>query len=115
MRTALAGGAETIVKESMSEEQNSQSFDPDKLQENINSLLGKSSFIAPITENAGNLVNCPDNQLTCPLKPGIPNFGKVFFAVVGWIITALAIYMGAPFWFDILGKLVNVRSTGKKS
>jgi hypothetical protein len=32
-----------------------------------------------------------------------------------WIITALAIYMGAPFWFDILGKLVNVRSTGKKS
>jgi hypothetical protein len=61
------------------------------------------------------LVNCPNNQLTCPLQPGIPNFGKVFSAVVGWIITALAIYMGAPFWFEILGKLVNVRSTGKKS
>jgi len=113
MRTALAGGAETIVKDSTT--QNSQSFDPDKLQENINSLLGNSSFIAPITENAGNLVDCSENQLTCPLEPGIPNFGKVFSAVVGWIITALAIYMGAPFWFDILGKLVNVRSTGKKS
>ncbi|PZV26450.1 MAG: hypothetical protein DCF12_09490 [Snowella sp.] len=113
MRTALAGGAETIVKESTA--QNSQNFDPAKLQQNINSLLGQSSFIAPITENAGNLVNCPNNQLTCPLQPGIPNFGKVFSAVVGWIITALAIYMGAPFWFEILGKLVNVRSTGKKS
>lgn len=113
MRTALAGGAETIVKEST--KQNSQNFDPDKLQENINSLLGNSSFIAPITENAGNLVDCAKNQLTCPLKPGIPNFGKVASAVLGWIITALAIYMGAPFWFEILGKLVNVRSTGKKS
>ena len=113
MRTALAGGAETIVKEST--KQNSKNFDPDKLQENINSLLGNSSFIAPITENAGNLVDCAKNQLTCPLKPGIPNFGKVASAVLGWIITALAIYMGAPFWFEILGKLVNVRSTGKKS
>jgi hypothetical protein len=113
MRTALAGGAETIVRESTA--QNSQSFNPGKLQENINSLLGNSSFIAPITENAGNLVDCAKNQLTCPLKPGIPNFGKVASAVLGWIITALAIYMGAPFWFEILGKLVNVRSTGKKS
>jgi hypothetical protein len=113
MRTALAWRAETIVKDSTT--QNSQTFDPDKLQENINSLLGNSSFIAPITENAGNLVDCPKNQLTCPLKPGLPNFGKVFSAVLGWIITALAIYMGAPFWFEILGKLVNVRSTGKKS
>jgi hypothetical protein len=113
MRTALAGGAETIVKESTA--QNSQNFDPDKLQGNINSLLGNSLFIAPITENAGNLVDCPKNQLTCPLKPGIPSFGKVATAVLGWIITALAIYMGAPFWFEILGKLVNVRSTGKKS
>jgi len=113
MRTALAGGAETIVKESTA--QNSQNFDPDKLQGNINSLLGNSLFIAPITENAGNLVNCPKNQLTCPLKRGIPSFGKVATAVLGWIITALAIYMGAPFWFEILGKLVNVRSTGKKS
>ena len=119
MRTALAGGAETIVKDSTT--QNSQSFDPDKLQENINSLLGKSSFIAPITENADNLMGCPDkkqtskNPISCDPSEKTLNPWKIFPTVVGWIITALAIYMGAPFWFDILGKLVNVRSTGKKS
>lgn len=28
---------------------------------------------------------------------------------VGWFLTALAISLGASFWFDFLGKLVNVR------
>lgn len=33
--------------------------------------------------------------------------------LLGWIITGIAISMGASFWFDLLGKLVNVRNTGK--
>jgi hypothetical protein len=33
--------------------------------------------------------------------------------IIGLFITALAIAMGAPFWFDVLGKLVNLRKTGK--
>lgn len=32
--------------------------------------------------------------------------------VFGWIITSLAISLGAPFWFDLLRKLVNIRGTG---
>jgi len=35
--------------------------------------------------------------------------------IAGWLITALAISLGAPFWFDILNKLVSLRSSGKKS
>lgn len=31
----------------------------------------------------------------------------------GWLVTALAISLGAPFWFDILKKMVNIRSSGK--
>ena len=34
--------------------------------------------------------------------------------ILGWIITALAISKGAPFWFDILKKIVSVRSSGSK-
>ncbi|MDX1940282.1 MAG: hypothetical protein SFU99_07005 [Saprospiraceae bacterium] len=34
--------------------------------------------------------------------------------VLGWIVTALAISLGAPFWFDLLRKLVNIRNAGKK-
>jgi hypothetical protein len=33
--------------------------------------------------------------------------------VLGWMITGIAISMGASFWFDLLSKLVNVRNTGK--
>lgn len=35
------------------------------------------------------------------------------FTLVGWIITAAALSLGAPFWFDILGKFMVVRSTIK--
>jgi hypothetical protein len=32
--------------------------------------------------------------------------------ILGLLMTGLAAAQGAPFWFDVLGKLVNVRSTG---
>lgn len=34
--------------------------------------------------------------------------------VAGWALTILAISLGAPFWFDTLGKLSNLRMAGKK-
>ncbi|MEM6866933.1 MAG: hypothetical protein AAF528_00915 [Cyanobacteria bacterium P01_C01_bin.121] len=33
---------------------------------------------------------------------------------VGWAITALALSMGASFWFDLLRKVMSVRSSGSK-
>ncbi len=33
--------------------------------------------------------------------------------LLGWLVTALAISLGAPFWFDMLNKLIVVRSTVK--
>lgn len=34
--------------------------------------------------------------------------------LLGWLTTAIAISMGASFWFDLLSKVVNVRNTGNK-
>ena len=34
-------------------------------------------------------------------------------SIPGWILTALAITLGAPFWFDILNKIMVIRSTVK--
>jgi hypothetical protein len=31
----------------------------------------------------------------------------------GWLITALAVSLGAPFWFDLLNKFINIRGAGK--
>jgi hypothetical protein len=59
----------------------------------------------------------PNQHPECGL-PGFskstkPNVKKLALSIPGWLITAFAIYMGAPFWFEILGKLVQVRSIGK--
>lgn len=32
----------------------------------------------------------------------------------GWLITGLAISMGAAFWYDLLGKFIQIRNVGKK-
>lgn len=34
--------------------------------------------------------------------------------IIGWLITAIAISLGSPFWFDALSKLARLRTTGKK-
>jgi hypothetical protein len=34
--------------------------------------------------------------------------------LLGWLITALAASMGAPFWFDIMNKFINLRGSGNK-
>jgi hypothetical protein len=34
--------------------------------------------------------------------------------VVGWLLTMVAVSLGAPFWFDLLNKMVNIRNAGKK-
>lgn len=34
-----------------------------------------------------------------------------WFSVLGWLITALAISLGAPFWFDLLNRLMKLRNS----
>ena len=40
--------------------------------------------------------------------------GGFWNSILGCLITALAISLGAPFWFDMLSKLVKLRGTGSK-
>jgi len=37
----------------------------------------------------------------------------ILAAIPGWLITAFAISFGAPFWFDMLNKMMVIRSTVK--
>jgi hypothetical protein len=41
------------------------------------------------------------------------HFWRGFMVVCGWLVTALAASLGAPFWFDILSRFINIRSAGK--
>jgi hypothetical protein len=39
---------------------------------------------------------------------------NLFWAVLGIFLTGLAVSLGSSFWFDLLGKFMNVRMTGKQ-
>jgi hypothetical protein len=41
-------------------------------------------------------------------------FWWYFWKVIGLIVTGLAVSLGAPFWFDILQKVMNIRGAGTK-
>lgn len=43
-----------------------------------------------------------------------PTFWTKFSYFIGLIVSALMLSVGAPFWFEILVKLVNIRRNGKK-
>jgi hypothetical protein len=40
--------------------------------------------------------------------------GEWAMAVLGWVLTAIALSVGAPFWFDLLGRVSNLRAAGRK-
>jgi len=40
-------------------------------------------------------------------------WNKLFAPILGWLVTALAVTLGAPFWFDLLNKIMVIRSTVK--
>ena len=47
----------------------------------------------------------------------LDRLGKVEYVLqkmLGWLITALAISLGAPFWYDTLTKVLKIRNGDKK-
>jgi hypothetical protein len=48
----------------------------------------------------------------CPPRSGLIWFGLT--KLLGWYATGLALSLGAPFWFDLLSKFINIRSAGIK-
>lgn len=40
--------------------------------------------------------------------------GSGLYTLGGWLLTAIAISLGAPFWFDLLNNFINLRMNGAK-
>ena len=96
-------------------------------------LYENKEVAATLAGNAVNYVNTHDQnaQATAPemkaaldtfkaaLPPQLPlgwekNKKDWKGHIWGWLATILAITMGAPFWFDVLNKIANLRNTGPK-
>lgn len=79
-----------------------------RLQKETNSLLEEITL--PIGWNKLNL----EQQLSSTLDTKNPTlFNSYLIMLFGWLISGVAISMGAPFWFELIGKVVNVRNSGK--
>jgi hypothetical protein len=71
-----------------------------------------------VTRNEGNTLSDQERALLGQLlgwRGSLKdNTGQDWFErVFGWLLTVLALSLGAPFWFDLLNKFVNIRSNGK--
>ncbi len=54
------------------------------------------------------------NSWDLPVGWNLKKTYPVFFTLLGWFVTIIALSAGAPFWFDVLKRLVNARSSGIK-
>lgn len=75
-------------------------------------------FAAPAAAKPGAISPQRFNEsLSLPIgwtTPGdYASWRVVSLMVAGWLMTAFAATLGAPFWFDVLGKIMIVRSTVK--
>lgn len=60
-----------------------------------------------------------DDEARCPRALRRPELSAswlrwLVFKLMGFVMTALAVSLGAAFWFDLLGRLVNLRATGAR-
>jgi hypothetical protein len=77
---------------------------------NAECTIAKSSS----DQKGGNRGQTSEWLLQIPKKLAYPHWVRCWLLVfVGWLMTALAVSLGAPFWFDTLNKLIVVRSTVK--
>ena len=77
------------------------------------------TMIAAEADKAGSnedtiVINAEVEIETFPI--GYPGgFPKITFQmIVGWIMTIMAISLGAPFWFDLLSRISHLRATGAR-
>lgn len=66
-------------------------------------LIGWTRNSPPLANGSGHALNWCEN-------PGRA-FLWLLYSIAGWLITAVALSLGAPFWFDTLQRLVNIRGS----
>jgi len=75
------------------------------------------SLAAAVPPGAAASLAQPVVDVDPPLCMGLdtaPGLGNLLMAFAGWLVVAFASTLGAPFWFDTLGKLVKLRGSGPR-
>ncbi|MFM6088372.1 MAG: hypothetical protein ACKPCQ_07675, partial [Dolichospermum sp.] len=103
--------------------------DPNDILKDVELPIGWT--IPNLTQQICGDVVSAENAIVCVVKNGQSNVSvkeidwknfkiskspifRILMMIGGWFISGIAIAMGAPFWFDLLSKVMNVRNAGKK-
>ena len=62
---------------------------------------------------AGDLSRIDERAELATFPIGYPDSFPGISTLVGWFLTIAAISLGAPFWFDLLGKIAHLRASGR--
>jgi hypothetical protein len=98
LRASLVAMAEVTAKEA--------------LPENATQAMERIKQMSTETEKLGLPIGWsrkPNDTKSLPT-----DVGGWALKIIGLSLTAIAVSLGAPFWFDVLNKLINIRSAGKK-
>lgn len=98
MRTSLVAMAEVTAKEALPQ-------DATQAMERIKQMTAE-------TEKLGLPIGWSGGSKDPKSLPS--DIGGWALKIIGLSLTAIAVSLGAPFWFDVLNKLINIRSAGKQ-
>ena len=123
VRSLLVAGAEAYVQDNPAPPTTAPDTDPapvtdDRFEQQLNYLLelGNQAGSYDIIGWCINLQTEPELVNPCQDDPRrLPHrgdLGAIISKIAGLLMTALLISLGAPFWFDILQKIINLRGTG---
>jgi hypothetical protein len=111
LRSSVASQAEQFAERAKSESGNESEQGQRRLREADRTLANVG---LPIGWNAQDAAHTLPGSIFKQPKQAISWFlYQLDLHWLGWLITALAISLGAPFWFDLLNKFIVVRSTVK--
>jgi len=114
-RAAAVAVAENVTTVSKADFDACSQMDLDQArgEDKCNALVG---LVETVRERNRRLGTLPFGR---PEVDGIGTFftsltATTWHQLLGWLLTGLALSLGAPFWFDFLNKLVNVRHSMRK-
>jgi hypothetical protein len=111
LRSSVASQAERFTERARNAASNPASEGQEKLREAKSALANVGLPIGWNAQDAAHTL--PPSIFKAPGQAISWSLYQLDLHWLGWLITGLAISLGAPFWFDLLNKFIVVRSTVK--
>ncbi|MGI8958843.1 MAG: hypothetical protein ACR2IV_03580 [Bryobacteraceae bacterium] len=111
LRSSIASQAEQFAEQAKSKSANQSKQGQQKLQQANRTLANVGLPIGWNAQDAAHTL--PGSMFKQPRQATSWSLYQLDLHWLGWLITGLAISLGSPFWFDLLNKIIVVRSTVK--